>query len=148
MVVPSNAPVALPNNEMPEACKVIYLEARDVVARSPKAAAALIRLALQLLMKELGEKGKNINDDIQSLVNKGLDTHIQGALDYCRVVGNEAVHPGEIRFEDDRDVAHVLFDMINLIVEERIARPNKVSSSMSKLPQSIQDKISARAAKP
>lgn len=132
---------------MPEACKEDYLEARDIVARSPKAAAALIRLALQKLMKALGEKGEHIDTDIQNLVNKGLDGHIQEALDYCRVVGNGAVHPGEIQLNDDPSIAHVLFEMINLIVDERIARDSRVKSALSKLPESARKKIESRTPK-
>lgn len=147
MIMPTNAPVALPHPEMPEACTQDYLEARDIVARSPKAAAAIIRLTLQKLMVELGEKGDHIDKDIQSLVNKGLDTHIQEALDYCRVVGNQAVHPGEIQLDDEPEIAHTLFDMINLIVDDRIARPARVKAAVAKLPDSARKKIEDRAAK-
>lgn len=147
MIMPPNAPVALPHMLMPESCKKVYEEARSIVSQSPKAAAALIRLALQLLMKEVGEKGKKIDDDIQSLVNKGLDDHIQAALDYCRVVGNEAVHPGEIQVDDDPSIAHSLFEMINLIVEDRIAKPARVRKFVGNLPEGARKRIEARAPK-
>lgn len=71
MVVPSEAPVAPPHQDLPESCLSEYNEARDIVSKSPRAAAALLRLAVQKLMIELGEKGKNINNDIGSLVEKG-----------------------------------------------------------------------------
>jgi len=135
MIVPSEAPVPPPHVDLPEACIEEYNEARDIAARSPRAASALLRLCVQKLMPELGENGKNINDDIGSLVKKGLPTEVQQALDYCRVVGNNGVHPGEIELTDNPEIAHSLFEMINFIVEDRISRPKKVASLYSILPE-------------
>jgi len=135
MIVPSDAPVAPPHYDMPESCIKEYNEARDIVARSPKAAAALLRLTIQKLMVELGEKGKNINDDIGSLVKKGLPTEVQQALDFCRVIGNNAVHPGEIKLSDNPEISNSLFEMINFIIEDRISRPKKIANLYNILPE-------------
>ena len=113
MIVPSEAPVPPPHVDMPENCIAEYNEARDIVSRSPRAAAALLRLCVQRLMIELGEKGKNINDDIGVLVKKGLPVEVQQALDYCRVVGNNGVHPGEIELTNNPQISHSLFEMLN-----------------------------------
>lgn len=135
MVVPSEAPVLPPHIDLPEPCLEDYNEARDIVARSPRAAAALLRLTIQKLLGELGEKGKNINDDIGVLVSKGLPIEVQQALDYCRVIGNNAVHPGEIEINDNPEIAHSLFEMINFIVEVRISQPKKVANLYKVLPE-------------
>jgi Domain of unknown function (DUF4145) len=147
MIVPSEAPVPPAHADMPEKCKADYDEARDIVARSPKAASALLRLALQKLMPELGEKGKNINEDIGSLVSKGLPDEIQQALDYCRVVGNNAVHPGELKLDDTPEIAHSLFEMMNFIIDDRISRPKKVATMYDKLPEGAKKAIVKRDGK-
>ena len=63
-------------------------------------------------MPLLGEKGKKIDDDIASLVRKGLEPDIQQALDVVRVTGNNAVHPGQIILEDDKATAVALFELV------------------------------------
>jgi len=65
------APVA--NSDMPDEIRQDYNEASAILDQSPRGAAALIRLAIQKLCKELGQPGKNINDDIGALVRDGLD---------------------------------------------------------------------------
>ncbi len=134
MIVPGEAPVPPHQEDLPESCKDDYNEARDIVGRSPKAAAALMRLVVQKLMVELGQTGKNINDDIGALVKAGMPVEVQKALDYCRVIGNNAVHPGEINIDDDPTVAHSLFEMVNFVVEDRITKPKKIAELYNKLP--------------
>jgi hypothetical protein len=146
MIIPSEAPVPLAHAEMPATCIPDYNEARNIVVLSPRAACALLRLATQKLMIELGEKGKNINDDIGSLVVKGLPVLVQQALDFCRVVGNNAVHPGEIEINDTPEIAHNLFTMMNFIVEDRIARPKQIQALYAQLPEGARDAIEARDA--
>src|SRR5690554_5373063 len=64
MLFPENGQAPFPNPEMPESVRKLYLEAASISNKSPKGAAALLRLSIQLLCKELGEKGENINNDI------------------------------------------------------------------------------------
>lgn len=144
LVVPSASPAAPMHPDLPEDCQAEYEEARDIVSRSPRGAAALLRLCLQKLMPHLGEPGKSINDDIKSLVGKGLPAMIQQALDICRVVGNNAVHPGELVIEDTPEIAHQLFKMINFIVEDRITRPKEVQALFDQLPQGAVEAIAKR----
>src|SRR6266436_1648750 len=72
MVYPDRGNAPPPNPDMPSAVKKYYEEAATIAHKSPRAAAGLLRLAVQVLCGELGQKGKNINDDIASLVTKGL----------------------------------------------------------------------------
>ncbi|MGZ4982241.1 MAG: DUF4145 domain-containing protein [Methylobacter sp.] len=144
MIIPSEAPVPPAHVDMPQECVADYDEARSIVAISPRAASALIRLALQKLMITLGEKGKNINDDIGSLVEKGLPVQVQQALDFCRVVGNNAVHPGEIEINDTPEIAHNLFNMMNFIIEDRISRPKHIQSLYDQLPEGARKAVEKR----
>ena len=106
-----------------------------------------LRLALQKLCKHLGEPGKHIDADIASLVRKGLDDRVQQALDAIRVIGNEAVHPGNIDLRADRKSAEMLFHLMNLIVEKMVSEPKHVQSIYDKLPQSKREAIERRDSK-
>jgi hypothetical protein len=92
---------------------------------------------------EMGEKGKNINEDVASLVSKGLPTIVQQSLDVVRVTGNEAVHPGQIDTDDPAVVAQ-LFELLNIIVEYMIAMPKRVSGIYAGLPATAKDAIAKR----
>ena len=143
MVFPKTGISPFPNPEMPESVLKLYLEAASISTKSPKGAAALLRLAIQILCKELGESGKNNNNDIKSLVSKGLPVIVQQSLDIVRVTGNDAVHPGQID-TDDINIVNKLFDLINIIIEYMIALPKQVSGLYSSLPQNKLDEIEKR----
>ncbi|WWU63698.1 DUF4145 domain-containing protein [Clostridium baratii] len=134
MIHPSNSPIPMPLEDMPEVVKELYIEAREVYIISFKSSCALLRLAVQHLCKELGEKGKNINEDIGNLVKKGLPEQIQMALDIVRVVGNNAVHPGTMDEEDTKEYAIRMFSLLNFIVEDRIIRPKEIEKLYNGLP--------------
>ena len=145
MVIPKVASVPMPLYEMPDKVKEIYNEARDVFPTSAKAAAALLRLALQYLCVELGGEGKNINSDIGKLVKeKGLPVQIQQALDVVRVAGNNAVHPGVLDLNDTKTSAVKLFEMINFIVDNQIIQPKKIEEFYNSLPETALDGIEKR----
>jgi hypothetical protein len=143
MYYPDTGTAPFPNPEMPDSVRSLYLESASVASKSPRGAAALLRLAVQLLCKELGEKGININDDIKNLVAKGLPDIVQKSLDIVRVTGNEAVHPGQIDTDDPEVVAR-LFDLLNIIVEYMIALPKRVTGLYSGLPSGALTSIKKR----
>jgi hypothetical protein len=144
MIFPLNGGAPLAHPEMPEDVAADYNEARMIVELSPRGACALLRLGLQKLCRALGEPGKNINDDIKALVGKGLLPKVQYALDALRVIGNNAVHPGELDLRDDRGTALALFGSMNLVVEQMIAGSRQARDLYASLPQGARDAIQKR----
>lgn len=136
LLFPSHKTGTQPNPDLPDEIIRDFEEARSIVDESPRGAAALLRLCVQKLCKTLGEKGRNIDDDIAALVKKGLNPVVQQSLDIVRVIGNESVHPGTIDLNDDRGTALRLFDLVNAITEQMISHPKRVQEMYSKLPES------------
>lgn len=122
------------DKNMPQHIKQLFDEAGQIVDFSPKGAAALLRLCVQYLCKELGESGKNIDTDIANLVSKGLNPLIQKSLDIVRVIGNESVHPGEINLDDNREIAMKLFELVNLVCHQMITIPKEIGDIYNGLP--------------
>lgn len=144
IVFPQTGDAPSANPDMPVDIRRDYDEADTILKYSPRGAAALIRLAIQKLCKELGQPGKNINHDIAALVAGGLDPRVQKALDAVRVIGNEAVHPGQIDLRDDRTIAVSLFKLLNLIVDKTISEPKHVDEIYAMLPEEKLKQIEKR----
>jgi hypothetical protein len=134
MVFPSSSIAPLPAVNMPKDVEGDFMEARSIASSSPRAAAALLRLALQKLMFSLKENGNELNVAIGNLVKRGLPITIQEALDCVRVIGNNAVHPGELDLKDDKETALSLFNLVNMIVDFTITKPKEVKELYDKIP--------------
>lgn len=148
MIYPYNSNAPLPNADMPEDVKQDYEEARSIASISPRGAAALLRLAIQKLCKHLGESGDNINSDIGNLVKKGLPLKLQQALDSVRVVGNNAVHPGQIDLKDDVEIANKLFAFINIICDNQISQAKQIDIFYTEIiPDNLKQAIDKRDGK-
>lgn len=142
---PTTRTCSPPNSDLPDEVREVYEEAANVANQSPRAACALLRLAIEMLLKHLGETG-SINESIGNLVRKELDERIQQSLDIVRVTGNEAVHPGVIDFSDETDVA-VLFELINVIAESLISLPKQIQTLYNNLPEKAREAIAKRDGK-
>lgn len=144
LIWPVRSDVVEPNPDLNEDIRIDYLEAASIVQQSPRAAAALLRLCIQKLMLQLELPGKNINDDIATLVARGLNPVVQQALDIVRVVGNNAVHPLDIDLKDDASTANTLFTLVNYIAEQMITFPNKTQALYASLPPRVLSGIAQR----
>ena len=133
------------NSDLPDNVREVYEEATAIASQSPRAACALLRLAIEMLLKHLGEEGP-INAMIKNLVDKGLDKRIQESLDIVRVTGNNAVHPGKIKFNDSTNVSR-LFDLVNFIANELITRPKEIDEMFNQLPKTAREGIKKRDGK-
>lgn len=144
LVFPRKGESPMANADLSTDIRRDYDEASCILDLSPRGAAALLRLAIQKLCKELGLPGKDLNTDIGNLVSKGLDEQVQMALDAVRVIGNNAVHPGQMDLRDDRRTAETLFMLLNLIAEKMISQPKQVKKIYSKLPEGARKAIEGR----
>ncbi len=135
MIFPNISTAESPSPDLPDEIREDFEEARAIAERSPRGAAALLRLSIQRLCRHLGEPSISINDDIASLVAKGLPVRVQQALDSVRVIGNEAVHPGSLDLKDDTDTVKRLFRIVNFIADKTITEPREIDQLYSSLPQ-------------
>ena len=116
-----DAPRAL--RDMPATVRADFDEALAVFERSPRAAAALLRLALRRLCRELGLPGRRIDDDLAALLRAGLPEPVVVSLREARAAGADAVPPGLLDERDGREVALALFTALNRIVDRLIVQP-------------------------
>lgn len=147
MIFPDMSGIELPNEDLNKDIAEDYNEASSILNKSPRGAAALLRLALQKLCKQMGEKGEDINTDIGNLVRKGLSSVIQQSLDALRVIGNESVHPGQIDLRDDPKTAMSLFRLVNKIAETMITEPRQIKDIYDKIPEEKKKAIDKRDSK-
>ncbi len=144
MVYPNLPTVPPPVAEMPKNVKETYNQARSIINLSPIGACALLRLSIQLLIKELGEDETNLSKAIGNLVKKGLPERITQALDSVRVIGNNAVHSGKINIEDNSKIASSLFQLVNFITEKTIVENKQVERIFNYLPENQKQAIERR----
>jgi hypothetical protein len=145
IVLPGETDAPPPAVDLPANCVPDFEEARAILPRSPRGAAALLRLVIQKLLPHLGATKSAIDAGIGELVEAGkIKAQIQQALDTVRVIGNESVHPGEMNLKDDRETALALFRIVNLIVETEITEPKRLDALYASLPQSKLEGIKRR----
>jgi hypothetical protein len=78
------------------------------------------------------------------LVKKGLAVEVQEALDTLRVIGNNAVHPGELDLKDDRATAEGLMHLLNYVVDAMITQPKRRKALFGMVPSGAKEAIVKR----
>ncbi len=147
MIYPLESFAPKPIINMPDDVKEIYEEARQVHVYSARAAAALLRVALEKLTIHLGETAGKLDTRIGSLQKKGLPPQVISSFDIVRIVGNEGgAHVGTIDLTgaDGADVVNKLFWLINYIIEKTINEPAEIERIAQTLPQGKLDGIKNR----
>lgn len=138
---PSEGLAPPPNSDLPKDALQYYNEANAIARASPRAAAVLVRLAIEALCNTLVPEKRSLNAAIRALVDRGLSKRTQQALDVVRVVGNNAAHPGQIDLNDDLETVEALFRLANLIADEVISRTKEVDTMYDALPAGIRERI-------
>lgn len=147
MIYPLISTKPLAHSDMPDNIKKTYNEARSVASSSSRAAAALLRVALEELTKHLGEKEGNLNKRIGNLKQKGLPETVIKSLDIVRIYANEGgAHSGKIDLEnkDNKGIVDKLFNIINFIVEKTITEKKEIEEMFKELPKSKKEGIKNR----
>jgi hypothetical protein len=133
LIYPAVGDAPRPNPDLPDDIKKDYLEARAILAKSPRGASALLRLAIDKLCDYLGAKGEKLNNKIGSLVGNGLPKNLQKAFDIVRITGNHAIHPGQIDV-DNIESAKALFELVNIITNHMISENKQIDGIYDMLP--------------
>lgn len=144
MMWPADVTAPLAHPDLYPDLRADFEEARSISKASPRGAAALLRLVIEKLVKELGAQGDNINAMIGDLVAKGLPVQVQQALDSVRVIGNNAVHAGKMDQADVEATVNQLFGLVNIIVEQQITQPKKIAELFGTLPEGARNGIERR----
>ncbi|WP_414893832.1 DUF4145 domain-containing protein [Pseudomonas sp. IT-232MI5] len=138
---PSVSQAPVPEENMPDDIKIDFEEARQVFGKSPRAAAALLRLCVQKLCQELLGKKGDIHKQIGELVAKGLPPRVLRAFDTIRIFGNESVHPGAVNLNDTPDIALALFSLLNMAVRHCITEERELEAIRALTPEAKRREI-------
>ncbi len=128
ILYPSYGGAPMPHPDLFEGVRGEYGEARAIASLSPRSAAAILRMVFQKICRYLGESGKDLNADIDRLIERGLPAGLRKALQRVRVLGEDTANPGKIDGRDDAQTVATLFQIINIVIEKLVAEPKQISA--------------------
>lgn len=150
MIYPVAGLAPLPHPEMPPEAKSLYEEAREVLGISRRAGTALARAALERLLRTLDPNAGNIvlAARIERIIPE-VPESLGKMLTVIRIAGNASLHvndePDDVMVlvldPGETEVVELIFEAINDLVEAQIAKPGKVASLYSKIPESLREKV-------
>ena len=130
-----------PSDDVPVDIKKIYNEAGLILNDSPRASGALMRLALELLLKDVNKNKLGLNDNIDKLIESKVPEQLIKALTILRVNGNDIMHTGEIKILETAEDVTYLFELFNMVVEELITGPKKLGELYTRVPESQRKRV-------
>ncbi len=148
MIYPLVGEAPPPHEDMPPRIRELYEEARGVLPASPRASAALLRVALEGLLEEAGYKQGRLADRLQKAREDGkLSASTYKVAETLRYAGNAAVHyePWKInpsQGEEDREMVYHLFVFVNEVTEELFAKPRRLEEMARKINEEVRKKNS------
>lgn len=118
-----------PVKDMPEDAKEFFTEAQSIISLSPRAACALLRVCLELLVDHAGKNLPGFYKKmplIEKINLLGVRPDVLDMLHACRAICNEFCHPGEINLknEDTPEIAKDLSVLLNYLVDIWITPAN------------------------
>lgn len=150
MMYPHAGLAPLPHVDMPDDAKALYEEARSVLGVSRRAGTALARAALERLLRKLHPQTGNPNlaTRIESIFPK-VPVPLGQMLTVIRVAGNASLHvadtPDDVQVlvldPEETEIVELMFDAINVLVEELITKPRQMEGYYNKLPEAIRERV-------
>jgi hypothetical protein len=144
-----------PSPDLPDTALELYEEGRQVAERSRRAGAALLRAALERLVKQLQPEGRTLNDKI-GLLLPNVSAGLGMALDVLRDTGNGVLHdevPDGVAAlvvdesaSSSSQVFDYLCDVVNRLTDELITRPKQDAEMFAKIPDGARAAIERRNA--
>jgi hypothetical protein len=144
LVYPPRAAVPIASLHLPAEVRDAYEEAAKVHPLSPRAAAALLRLALQQLLRTLGKPGKELYSEIGELVADGLPPLVENAMDVIRHHGNDGIHSDTSAAKEDPDGVVGLFFVVNSIGDLLVGAAGRIQRLHGQLPPEVKRAIARR----
>jgi hypothetical protein len=148
MIYPRVGEAPPPHEEMPPQIRKLYEEARGVLPASPRASAALLRVALEGLLEEAGYRQGRLADRLEKAREDGkLSAGTYELAEVLRYAGNAAAHyePWKIdpsQGEEDREMVYHLFVFVNYVTDELIAKPRQIGEMARKINEKVRKKNS------
>jgi hypothetical protein len=148
MIYPQVGGAPPPHEEMPPRIRELYEEARGVLPASPRASAALLRVALEGLLEEAGYRQGRLTDRLEKAHEDGkLSAGTYKLAETLRYAGNAAAHyePWKIdasQGEEDREMVYHLFVFVNEVTEELVAKPRRLEEMARKINEKVRKKNS------
>jgi hypothetical protein len=99
-----------------------FEEAAAILNKFPRGAAALTRVCIQNMMPLLEQTGKNLDENISSLVRKGLEVEIQQAMDVLQVVRKSPLQTTDFDLKEENETAKQFFNSLERILERRMLK--------------------------
>lgn len=145
MLYPQTGEAPPPHPDMPPAIRELYEEARGVLPASPRASAALLRVALEGLLEEAGNEKGSLADRLKRAHEEGkLTTQTYKLAGVLRLAGNAAAHYELWKIDpsqgqEDREMILALFEFLNEVTEELIAKPKRLEEMEQKLSRKLRE---------
>ena len=96
-----------------------FEEAAAILNKSPRGAAALMRICIQKLLPLLKDNGTDRSHYDSALMRKGLEVEIQQAMEVLQVLQSDSAQLTTFESQEDKEMAFRIIDSLTAILERR-----------------------------